>query len=1478
MLPGLGEEELNQLTSWKNISREITSVKYAFQQLSRAAKSAAAIHAATDEAKKGKGYSSFMTGIERAKGTISGTAGQQLDIAINKFVTKVRSMGGVKINAADLTKAIGELRTQVSSASGSASGINKQLLDDIGKKLTEAVGKAQSGGIGSLGGVGSGIGSIGFALQDKRKVEQASTELAAAMKTAADNSTDPSYKRALNKIRDDFISASDAAKTTADKLAVLGSQSVKLEWLWGSGRGTSRDKATALSLSGKAETSHKEIKKDLALQRTNRIMGKVGGFLKEGAGKVGAAMRYLGPLKAGFDASNNLFQQINSTFNRVARTQMAISAERGGYGRQIRGAGINFRDMMGAIGAGRSAGMLDNQVVGQMVSLQEQLARARWGEGSLIENLGKWGLSPFDANGNMKSNNEVMIDISRKLNSMTDNSEKLQFLNMQGFKPEQMEYVANYEKHARRMEALKANPSMAGILEQADILDQNGMSARIDAATKIEQRRRQILNQNAWDKGIIPGVLRSMAPENWAFSDWTARQRGLATAKSEVAIGKLNNELENVRRAVVENKGALKGNTYGLTRLSAKTLENLSLTSGKAEADIRDKGENSGYYQLRKIYAAQTGTIDLNKVRANDRREAIAKGGVIGAGGGFAAGAAGGALAGAALTSWSGPGALVGAAIGAIVGAITGLITGAASGHSIGPGATSNYGMDDHIKILQKLRKKKDRAGIEKHIRDYDLGELDWEVVASKRFKNTEKAREILTGAWVAKNLVGAQSLTSQKVDVEAAIQNFASDKYYKSDRRAAQLIGKEVSKAQLHGAFARAGSGDKRAGVDAQTAANYVRYGFDVSDQETKAIIAREQARLAKEKENKDKTTNELHTQATKNARKQWIHSLTAEDIRAAREQEAKKPELVEEEKKRAAAEWDDIVSGGEFVRARGRVLTGAGEDMVQNVISGETATFSKDYENVIDRLKELNSKTKLSSEEEAEKSWLERLSTLSGYGTKESYVAMRARKAQASGTSQLEEIEQELQGTSTLWESYDDKTKAQKFQEYRDQHKGDNLEGLIKRYSLMSGASEEDLRKSLVYGKQSGTFWYKGDGKKSLLYSGLTEEEQAAVDRSDFVREKFAKHEADYEKSKQNESDHYIARDAKDEDIRAALGEDEGEIQFYKKLNERAGVWGSQRISDDKEREWFEERRSKVAQYLRDKKENEEDEAYTREEEAEDEENIDAVLSRGAEAAGVESSSRWSGAEMSDFRRMYDLQKRGGITEDELARRFTPERLEQYKEAVASGEVGEGEIAGEDNKPLSAREEYKKKLEKKYAKARIFGDDQENDEWKQEMIKRGMEAYDERESVQAAQQSALDDYLPNRKKKKNNTEPGKEVEENQLLPGYSLKGEGEASAAMKESADKTTQAVTAGANATQKAEAAAASGMAKMSEGGSKVEHKETITATVNMHAEFQGLRTLVGSDESSATGSVKKYGDDLASRICDVFCSVTKKDGII
>ena len=138
MLPGLGEDEANQLTSWKNISREITSVKYAFQQLSRAAKSAAAIHAANDEAKKGKGYSSFMTGIERAKGTISGTAGQQLDIAINKFVTKVRSMGGVKINAADLTKAIGELRTQVSSASGSASGINKQLLDDIGKKLTEA--------------------------------------------------------------------------------------------------------------------------------------------------------------------------------------------------------------------------------------------------------------------------------------------------------------------------------------------------------------------------------------------------------------------------------------------------------------------------------------------------------------------------------------------------------------------------------------------------------------------------------------------------------------------------------------------------------------------------------------------------------------------------------------------------------------------------------------------------------------------------------------------------------------------------------------------------------------------------------------------------------------------------------------------------------------------------------------------------------------------------------------------------------------------------------------------------------------------------------------------------------------------------------------------------------------------------------------------------------------------------------------------
>ena len=170
--------------------------------------------------------------------------------------------------------------------------------------------------------------------------------------------------------------------------------------------------------------------------------------------------------------------------------QMGITSERAGFGRQIRGSGMDFQDMMGALAAGRSSGMEDRETVNVMTNLQRNIALERWGEGPLHDAAGRWNISAFGgSNGGMKTVNEMMIDISRKFKSLGSDLEKFQFLTHLNFSPEQREFVENYESEAKRMEIVKANPHLQTVFDKANILDADGTSARSSSLIGRRDRR-----------------------------------------------------------------------------------------------------------------------------------------------------------------------------------------------------------------------------------------------------------------------------------------------------------------------------------------------------------------------------------------------------------------------------------------------------------------------------------------------------------------------------------------------------------------------------------------------------------------------------------------------------------------------------------------------------------------------------------------------------------------------------------------------------------------------------------------------------------------------------------------------------------------------------------------------------------------------------------------------------------------------------
>lgn len=585
--------DAGSLFSWSSIGRGIHNVSTMGQRIGVATGQIKSQYGAYKAIQEQRGYSTFISSLNASIGKLGGDIGRQFDSAITSALKDISSHGGRGIDATRLETIFSSLQTTLGQVAASGSKMENSFISEFTKALESTRKGIQSGGFGGAT-VGaqqaqratSGLGMSGAVTKNIKDIGDALHLTAISIK-------DTELYKAVSSVRDEFNTVAKSAKSVSEVIKAEQTARKKLQGIQGGARG--RDASLIEGVVSKLGLSAGELKKaDIA----SRFKGIGGAALAKGLGiftSLGAVARMIHPVAMGISAVVQGASKVNSFFNNIARTQTKISTERGAAGRQIRGAGIVFPSIMTALGAGRLAGMEDSQVISQMVGLQTQLAHARWGEGALIDNLGKWGLSPFDANGNIKSSEQVMVDISNKLNSIVSPLEKLQFLSMQGFRPEQMEYVAHYAQESENWKRIKKNTSLQGVLENARIVDESGRAAKIAAATEIEYKRRDIKNQNAWDDGILKGMWRSIHPDNWYFADTYARQRGIEKANSDESLKKLQDALASLTSELKRTNKEIGTTslTSAMMGLSNDDLRNLSLSGGWANASIRNLGDKS---------------------------------------------------------------------------------------------------------------------------------------------------------------------------------------------------------------------------------------------------------------------------------------------------------------------------------------------------------------------------------------------------------------------------------------------------------------------------------------------------------------------------------------------------------------------------------------------------------------------------------------------------------------------------------------------------------------------------------------------------------------------------------------------------------------------------------------------------------------------------------------------------------------------
>lgn len=1287
-MPYAGSAQLNDFTSWQTASTGMNLARNSGKRIYESVSAMSAIHQQGIADARQRNYGAFTGGIHRMMSSAGGLS-PQLANMLKVFLTRVNTAGGKDIGSGTLAREFKALRDNVLSAAGGATGASQTMLNTFAKTLGDAAEKAfKGGGWANLGGASRDVLRQGIGFKNIKTASGAADDVINKLTRTAEHMVDGPLKRSTYGAIDTLNHLKNNAKDAADVLKVLA----KAE---GHARDLASKNPDAKTRKELAQIADEAATKKEAVENTIEARK---GYLKaheakQGWGKVwgalGRGFGYAGHIKRMFDASNQMFQFVNQKVNAFARMQMAVSSERGGYGRQIRGAGINYGHMMTAIGAGRSAGMEDRQVINQMVSLQEDLAKARWGESSMINAAGRWGISTFDANGQVKEAHDLMIEFSRKLNSLGSKQEKLQFLSHIGRRPEEMEYVANYEQQAKRMEMLKRNPHMMGVLERADMLDETGMQAKIDAHTKIEQRRRELLNQNAIDQGVIPGLIRSLHPENWFFNDWTARQKGVENAKSEVAMKKLTDELKRVQAVVKQNSKEIKENGAGAIplALSAETLQGMALTGGWAEQDLKNRGANSSVYDLRALYAQQLGLKNLDSIDKKNRVASAAVGGL----GGAAAGAGVGAAIGSFIP-------ILGTAVGAIVGAIVGGISGGAYGGMAGynnPFFDFDDGSGKHLKALRNMKGLNNSgAMIEKYVREHHLEGLTPEMVESDDFKDDAKARKMLQGAFTTGIGIEAQALTDKDIDLERA-KLFNKDKFYLANKAAAKKAGNSISRERVVEAFARSGSGDESVGLDSETAYNYIKFGYDPNSAETKMAISKEIGQLRVQKGNEGKSYEELKTQAENNVRDRFYEGVSRDVYEKAIAYTSDKG-AHENLSNLFRKNWEKMPTRAEKAGLDGawvqklRLGQLGGRDTIKRVING--LQNDPDVKNRSEKI-----------------AVLQEVAAQIGYNSADEYA-----KARTANALDPTKINAALMKDGKL--PFRLLSEQQKSEKLRSAISGDtrkvSLGAKLRKFARENKISLDEARGLLM----------EGGGVRS-------EEESMEVSKSSKAQNERRNAEAEARKAQTRQKHSDLITGTSEDQLRGILGDEYSMYEDYNELRRKKNLTPEEQAEKDK-------LEGEIARKITSAKRREGRGAGFRSSyKRTAAERVADKATFGTARQLMKRRDRMKNnrplAEVSDMTRIHGLVK-NGMTDEQIVQNFGKERFAQYKGYVKSGKIEDLE----KEKKLS-KEEKRAKFEKGYKE--WLESTGRSKEWQEEQLKSRMAAYDSQQATIDARKAKI-------------------------------------------------------------------------------------------------------------------------------------------
>lgn len=560
----------------------------------------------------------MYSGIDLSVQGIGGSVGDTIRQSVEQFKSYMDSVGGAEATggatAMGLNALLSDLNAQRNNVTDAA---QLHTIDVLSQKLAETIPLAMSEGLGGSNIKSKALGMFGegYDAETTQQMDDALKQMVQSIRESADRiKGDHTLEQALRMKADALERAGERATTAEGKAKAMSVASFQIDRL--QGITTSQKNAEEVRITARA-TKEGFITASQHLERRGGFLGGRGqALLMRGAGatfaKLGSVVAGLGQAGMILGSAYKGFKMFNDAANAHARRNMAADRERGQYGRMIRGTGMQTGDMLGAVRAGMTAGMDIKEVVGQMTSLQSELSHARFGEGQSITRLGKYGLSPFNVNGTTKTSNEVMIDMSRYLRSLKTDVERTQFLTDMNFKPEQMEYLLNYESEQKQFQARKRNPYMQTIFDRGAILDESGFHAKVDAASRRETKRIELENQEAELQGWWSGVMRQMNPENWLMKEYNIRQKGIQEAKSQMAMENLKKSLDKL--AEIE-KQRQKGGGKG----AGGTPSDIQTTIEKAKAQTE---QTKAANDIADAFAA-THAASWSKFKNSDHYDAV---------------------------------------------------------------------------------------------------------------------------------------------------------------------------------------------------------------------------------------------------------------------------------------------------------------------------------------------------------------------------------------------------------------------------------------------------------------------------------------------------------------------------------------------------------------------------------------------------------------------------------------------------------------------------------------------------------------------------------------------------------------------------------------------------------------------------------------------------------------------------------------